>query len=560
MKKTPRKTKPKSKGKDKDKIAKEIRNNLTKKDPDKFLQENTKFAGEMSTTVSAIVDTLTVQNQFSLSEDQNNIFKNISDKLQNIAVSEVDSTKDKLELRKLMASLVAKTEKDIVKLEKDIEKKDKEFKAKEEELKSKQEEFKKQLEETDDKKKLSDAEVKKKTLEIEKLQKQMDKIETQKKTLGTQKKGLEKGNAETTENVPEIAKKKMSLFSLLKGSTEKPTTVMGNIGEHLAGKAEKYLPKGLLNLKDSLQESAAVDSKKDFQRQVQAQRTKEEIASTLPGGAEKSSKRVTANRKKSAPAEIQDTIVGKARHPAGTKDAAGKNIGGRFVTGGPAAGPVAGPAAGGVKSAAGGVKSAATSGTSLLKGAAPAAEGAAAAAEGGGLLSGIGSAVSGLASGAVGATMATGAVAIGGLAAGLYAGDKMFNTSVAEGGSGNLSDTMGQLTGSTEKKAVANDASHADDVAQKHGFANMADMKAANRKKAMAGKVGNSETVPTSQMVHTATQAAAPEPAAPAAPAIINNAPVSAPASQGSNVVSPTAMRIQDNSFIRFQDKRIARV
>ena len=184
-------------------------------------------------------------------------------------------------------------------------------------------------------------------------------------------------------------------------------------------------------------------------------------------------------------------------------------------------------------------------------------------AEGGGMLSGIGSAVSGLATGAVGGALATGAVAIGGLAAGLYAGDKMFNTSIADGGSGNLSDTMGQWTGSTEKKAKANDASHADDVAQKHGFANMADMTAANRKAGAAkaaGKVGNAEKVPTSQMVQTATQAAAPEPVAPAAPTIINNAPARAPASQGSNVVAPTAMRIQDNSFIRFQDKRIARV
>lgn len=135
----------------------------------------------------------------------------------------------------------------------------------------------------------------------------------------------------------------------------------------------------------------------------------------------------------------------------------------------------------------------------------------------------LGTSVTAASGGAIAATVG------GGLAAGLAIGDQ-FNTSVEEGGSGNLRDwwrntRLGGLRGESiaDKESREQSAARADQMAQERGFANFAEMQAANRAKA-AGATG---TTPAATPASSSQPSSSPRSAAPAAaPAQPSTAPV----------------------------------
>ena len=92
-----------------------------------------------------------------------------------------------------------------------------------------------------------------------------------------------------------------------------------------------------------------------------------------------------------------------------------------------------------------------------------------------------------LASGAAAAGSAalTGGVALAGLGAGMYAGDKLFNTSVSQGGSGTLGEAIDLMTGKTDEMNRQASNQNADMIAQKRGFRNFEEMKSHNRQMAI---------------------------------------------------------------------------
>ena len=93
---------------------------------------------------------------------------------------------------------------------------------------------------------------------------------------------------------------------------------------------------------------------------------------------------------------------------------------------------------------------------------------------------------------------AVGGTVVGGLAAGLAIGDQ-FNTSVDEGGSGNLSDwwrnsRLGGLRSESiaEREGRETSATNADDVARQRGFSSFREMQAANRNRARSPNTSSS--------------------------------------------------------------------
>jgi hypothetical protein len=171
------------------------------------------------------------------------------------------------------------------------------------------------------------------------------------------------------------------------------------------------------------------------------------------------------------------------------------------------------------------------------------------------------SGVSGLATGAAGATLSTGLVAAGGLATGLYAGDKMFNTSVEDGGSGTLSDFMKYNVNGKENEQTANmeRRASADAMAKSKGFANFADMQESNKRK--RAQIQASPNL-TGTKVITATEKADTTNMSKdsGGTTIINNNNTSSDNSSATSSITNYNIRPIDNSFTRFQDKRVTRI
>lgn len=199
---------------------------------------------------------------------------------------------------------------------------------------------------------------------------------------------------------------------------------------------------------------------------------------------------------------------------------------------------------------------------------------------------------------------ATGTVAVGGLAAGLAIGDQ-FNTSVEEGGSGNLSDwwrnrSSGGRESIAERESREKSETNADAVARQRGYSSFAEMRAANRNRqggqptsasptGSTFRSGRTETYtqsgmdavqslqsrgikPTPELVQQelelqrkqsgqVLEEVTPQPqatqpqAAPVITNITNN--------NGSQTKVPDFMppvKSTDNSFLRYQDRRMTRV
>ena len=154
---------------------------------------------------------------------------------------------------------------------------------------------------------------------------------------------------------------------------------------------------------------------------------------------------------------------------------------------------------------------------------------------------------------AVGAASA-GAIAgtvVGGLALGATIGDQ-FNTSVAEGGSGNFSDwwrntRLGGLRSESiaDREGREQSAARADQIAQSKGYANFSAMQDANRRRAQ-------------ELQQSSTQAAATT-----APVVVNNVdasskPIVAPQAATGQTVT-ISLRDTHGSHLRFQESRLTR-
>ena len=159
--------------------------------------------------------------------------------------------------------------------------------------------------------------------------------------------------------------------------------------------------------------------------------------------------------------------------------------------------------------------------------------------------------------------LATGGAVVGGLAAGLYAGDKIFNTSITEGGSGNLADTWNYAIGKSkeEKAAIRNQEKAAHD----RGYASYADWRRANATKAEQIEVRRKNLEMGTAIENAkdkAEQIQDEKDAAMVPPTIINNTTNSSTGTKDNNPFENffPGIRPTDNSFLRFQDKRETRV
>lgn len=154
---------------------------------------------------------------------------------------------------------------------------------------------------------------------------------------------------------------------------------------------------------------------------------------------------------------------------------------------------------------------------------------------------------------AVGAASA-GAIAgtvVGGLALGATIGDQ-FNTSVAEGGSGNFSDwwrntRLGGLRSESiaDREGREQSAARADQIAQSKGYANFSAMQDANRRRAQ-------------ELQQSSTQAATTT-----APVVVNNVdasskPIVAP-QVATGQAATISLRDTHGSHLRFQESRLTR-
>lgn len=164
---------------------------------------------------------------------------------------------------------------------------------------------------------------------------------------------------------------------------------------------------------------------------------------------------------------------------------------------------------------------------------------------------GLGRAAAGTAGAISSSALATGAVGIGGLMAGMYAGDKIFNTSVADGGSGNLSDAWRYRGGQDNSpEAIARDKQQ--DIANKRKHAESVAKFAAQRATASSSKKESAAAL---------ASASVPDIAASSQPTITNITNNNSTSSNNNS--SPTffpPVRPNDNSFMRRQDRRTSRV
>ena len=131
----------------------------------------------------------------------------------------------------------------------------------------------------------------------------------------------------------------------------------------------------------------------------------------------------------------------------------------------------------------------------------------------------------------------------------------MFNTSVAEGGSGTLGETYDLMTGKKEESDKKASNEKADMIAKQRGFSSFEEMKSHNRQMAMQKKV--SGIAPTSggyieDMSGKATESNSP---APSVTNITNNNSSTAPSSP--TMITTTQVRDQGTTIQRIKEKRV---
>jgi hypothetical protein len=198
-----------------------------------------------------------------------------------------------------------------------------------------------------------------------------------------------------------------------------------------------------------------------------------------------------------------------------------------------------------------------SAGALIAGGAGVAGAGAAGAGVAGAGVAGAGAAGAGVAgagaAGAAGIGLAAGAAGgAAGLGAGLLIGDQ-FNTSIAKGGSGKLSDAYNYGFGKSkdEKNAV----SKGDETARSRGFKNLAEWHKSNQDSIKSPKI---ESRP-SKIAEVDKASSAPTQESAVAPTIINNYNSQTSSGKTDTKTPMPNIRDSDNSWIRFQNDRMTR-
>lgn len=173
----------------------------------------------------------------------------------------------------------------------------------------------------------------------------------------------------------------------------------------------------------------------------------------------------------------------------------------------------------------------------------------------------LGTVMTGSVAGASGAAVA--GTVVGGLATGMAIGDK-FNTSIEDGGSGNLKDWWRNTKlGGLRKQSIAEkenervSKNNADEIAKKKGFASFEEMKEHNKKLRAVEKTKTN----VAAAIETEQQNQQQNQQQPTTNVVnnYNNAP--APEGRKKEIDPPILpVRTSDTSFIRYQDKRMTRI
>lgn len=173
----------------------------------------------------------------------------------------------------------------------------------------------------------------------------------------------------------------------------------------------------------------------------------------------------------------------------------------------------------------------------------------------------LGTVMTGSVAGASGAAIA--GTVVGGLATGMAIGDK-FNTSIEDGGSGNLKDWWRNTKlGGLRKQSIAEkenervSKNNADEIAKKKGFASFEEMKEHNKKLRAVEKTKTN----VAAAIETEQQNQQQNQQQPTTNVVnnYNNAP--APEGRKKEIDPPILpVRTSDTSFIRYQDKRMTRI
>jgi hypothetical protein len=504
---------------------------------DNTLEENVKYSQKTSKNIATAG---TQQGKLFTSDEQGEIFKQISKTLETIAKSEKDTGKERKEISRLMAKLIVKSDEEIAKLKEDIKtKKDKQAKIEErgidtEKDKEKYEKLEKEIT------KLSQAiegqrGFQKKIKESEEQAAEPEKRITAKEALKqdfsmnlkklfpgldfTQKKDepyaqmLGRKFAEATTGKGSLLK---ALFTHVTPSEKKPSTESLIESEKELSRIKKgkgFGPRGFgFGLENSIKKPSISLDKNGRWRDENGHFAKApESGQAVP----------------TAPESGQAVPTG----PTMTKGASA------------ASGPAQANMAPAQASSKGGLGlgeaiTAAAFAPEIAAGASALASGAAAA----------GSAALGAA--------AVGGTAIAGLGAGLYVGDKMFNTSVAEGGSGTLGETYDLMTGKTDQMNKQASDEKADMIAKQRGFSSFEEMKSHNRQMANQRKISDispSSGASIEDMSDKATQSVTPS-------STINNITNNPPPTVGGDntrVINPTQVRDQGTTIQRIKEKRV---
>ena len=105
-------------------IAQEIQSAITRRNVGPTFSPNAEYAQTMSGRVSSAVDSLTVDGNIQMSDEQRQLFQNILYTLEDIATTNRNTAKDRKDIRKMLAQIVAKSEVEKEKLKKEIDEKE----------------------------------------------------------------------------------------------------------------------------------------------------------------------------------------------------------------------------------------------------------------------------------------------------------------------------------------------------------------------------------------------------------------------------------------------------
>ena len=481
--------------------------------PDDIMEENVDYSQRISKDIATAG---TQQGKLFGSDDQRELLEKLSKTLERIALSEKDTTTERKEINKLMAKLIVKSDEEIEKLKQDIEAR-----------------------------KTSQSELEENGIDSEKDKAAYEKLGKEIKKLSQAiegQKGFQK-SIEKSQGGGEIGPRK---------------TFSQSFGQGLALEAKKILPG--LDFRPKQGESYSKMFGRNF---AEATTGKGSLSKSLFTVAPKDrgpslSSRVNAEREASrvnkgkeyGPRGFGNGLSSGIKNPSATLDKNGRwrDENNRFTTAPDAA--------------LGTPKGASASPSAAQANLAPTEASSGGMSLGGGLATaaGIGEFGSALVAGAsalgpaalgLGATVLEGGALLGGM----WAGDKMFNKSVNEGGSGTLEETHELLTGKKEKMNKKAEAEHADVVARQRGFGSFEEMKAHNRQMATQRKI--TDVAPRSgamieDMSGKATESNAP---APSVTNITNNNSSAAPSSP--TVITTTQVRDQGTTIQRIKEKRV---